>query len=158
MSLRQILLIASLATLAPVAAAHANSAVWRGDAYMVATSGTCRAWNPKGAHFVVRFLPANIESNGVDSQMAWFMPDSAWGYVLPGDSFSATPKTVTSAQIWAGTVAIPEHPCTVAFTSQSPREITTSTPFVQITGIMTNFQNEEGCTVKFRLALDRAIY
>lgn len=135
--------------------AAAADVIFRGEFYFYDSSGTCPNYNPKGNIGTVRFLPRSLGANGTDSRFVFFAYDNAQSFYLPGDSFSATAKTVLYHTMWDAP-GTPPTPATVAFTAQTPAVFAAGTKFIDVTGVIDNWDWMPGCVVNFRMALNLA--
>lgn len=137
---------AVLSLIAP--AAQAAPTHFHGAMVIVAKAGTCADYDPTGEELQVRFRPANVGANGPDTGFTFLWSNGGYGATVPGP-ITAAYKTATITSLFDfGFTGGTEQ---VRFTSQAPPTITVTTPSVNVTGNLTDFDGMPGCTVTFRM-------
>lgn len=150
--MRTIALVLAILSGLPVAANAATLVRFEGGAVINSSSGTCSE-DPTGSRYQVRYQPAGVGDNGSSSAFAFFQLTNAMTFELEGSGFVVgSYKTVKNYFIHYGT-SVSALTVNVKFTGQSPTTVTTSTKFLSIVGIITNFDEMSGCAVKFSMAL-----
>lgn len=149
-------LIAVVALLSLCTTAQAAKVRFEGGFVVTGKSGTCSDYDPTGLRRYARFQPSNVGDNDNWSAFALFDQSYAESYQVSSGNFGRSYKTViwrnVFADSWAG-----DHVVKVKFTSQSPKTILASTSFVEITGSIVNFDQQNGCVVSFRMALTKRL-
>lgn len=137
--------------------AKAASIIWHGSAYISSATGTCNGYNPTNTIYAVRFQPQLLGDNGPNSRMAWFANDYAMSFETNNAAFGTTAQPVKYFTIWTGLAQSISPQVSVTFTSQLPPTLTTAQAFIRINGQIDNFDFMPGCSVIFKMAVERTL-
>ncbi len=155
-------LICSGALLACSPANAASQVRFIGGFVFLSATGACPSYNPTGDRGVARFRPqlAGTE-NGDDARLGLFFQEGAMGWRLvngnPNIGAAVAFKAAEFSDVFDGPgnqTNPPDPQPTIRFLSESPA-ITTNTQVVTIVAEAQNFEFQAGCTVRFRLVLQR---
>lgn len=152
-SLTLALLLGGLGLDTSTALARTN---WQSELVFTAISGAVCSndgWNTQ-SNALATVLPANIDDNGPDSYFALhFNRRNAYSLKVTGGSL-ATGAAYTAVGISSAGSSFLFNGSLVKFT-QAPAVLTISTRFVTVTGQISNWAGNIGCTVTFEGAFVR---
>ena len=150
-----------------VTGAEATQSIFIGRIVFTGSSGAaCIPVNPVGERQTIRFMPAGIDNNGVNSIFTLYWrsggqqdkPRSATSYTLASNSFDGTPRPVKGVIFENGPKNFVNTPV-IAVTSvtQNNASLDATTQFVSASGEIQNWQDELGCTVSFTAAFTKQL-
>jgi hypothetical protein len=146
-------LVLALGGLAATEAA-AQSVRFEGFAIITGFTGTCADFNPTGEEFGVRYRPGGVTGNPANSGLSFFAPTGAYNYE-PDGVFTTSFKAVEENGIFDYHGSQPDN--RVRFISQKPATITPTTPFINVTGQIDNFDFMTGCRVRFIMSVTKRL-
>ena len=142
-------LIAPAVTLALFVAPAQAKTHYEGTLVVIATAGTCADYDPIGERLLVRFQPAGVGGNPTSTGFTFMWGNGGYGATVAGPITSKYKTAVLTTLFDYGDSTGSTQ---IRFTSQKPATIATTTPWVEATGNITDFDGMPGCTVTFHLA------
>ncbi len=146
--MKRVIFATVTATTVFMSALPVASTEFRGAFCISTANAACKAqgWD-KGWCPFFRYSPPNV-GNGVRTEISIFDDGFSTGYVLNNGSLVGTAyKPVTAIKVARGGYT---YSSTMRITSQVPRTPLATTPFINLSGNISNWDEIAGCVVGFR--------
>jgi hypothetical protein len=112
-------------------------------------SGPCE-YNPVGEHYVARFRPAGLGTNGPNTTLSFLTNGYAMNYTRLDGLYDPVYVLVEAKAIGTGFGTFPAY---VKFVNQEPAVISSTTRFINVTGQIHGYDYTPGCIIRFRMSL-----